>query len=217
VTYRAVVFDMDGVLVDSEPAFFEAVNELLTPTGKRVEWEQYQAFVGTTTAVTWRGVLDVVGLNDADMQPFVEGFNDTLLNVLRRPRPLLDGVDAVLRRLRERNVPVAVATSSRKEWVEAILIESARLSLDTFDAVVWRQMVPKGKPAPDLYLKAAELLNGAPEVCIAVEDTAPGVEAAKTAGMFVVQSRVASTAFPPIERADLVIDSYADFPWELLA
>ena len=214
--YRAVVFDMDGVLVDSEPAFFEAVNELLAPAGKRVEWAQYQSLLGTSMSVTWRGVLDMVGLGSEDPQPYVERYGSTLIDVLRRPRSLLPGVAAIIGALRDRSVPIAVATSSRQEWVEAVLVEAARLPLETFDAVVWRQMVERSKPAPDLYLKAAELLAVAPQRCIAIEDTAPGIAAAKAAGMYAVQSRAASSAFPPIERADLVIESFAEFPLGLI-
>lgn len=214
--YQAVVFDMDGVLVDSEPAFFQAVNELLAPTGKRIEWAQYEGLLGTSMSVTWRGVLDAVGMTNDDVQPYLARYGDTLIEVLRRPRDLLPGVGATIRALKERRVPIAVATSSRKEWVEALLVDSARLPLDTFDAVAWRQLVERSKPAPDLYLKAAELLAVAPERCIAVEDTPPGVAAAKAAGMYAVQVRAASTAFPPIEQADLVIDTLADFPLEML-
>jgi HAD superfamily hydrolase (TIGR01509 family) len=214
--YQAVVFDMDGVLVDSEPAFFEAVNELLEPAGKRIEWEQYESFLGTSMSVTWRGVLDAVGMTNDDVQPYLERYGDTLIEVLRRPRPLLPGVDAAIRALKQRNVPIALATASRREWVEALLVDSARLPLDTFDAVVWRQLVERSKPAPDLYLKAAELLAVAPERCIAVEDTPPGIAAAKAAGMYAIQSRASSTALPPIEDADLVIETLAEFPLGLV-
>jgi HAD superfamily hydrolase (TIGR01509 family) len=214
--FRAVIFDMDGVLVDSEPAFFEAVNELLAPDGKRIEWEQYEGLLGTSMSVTWRGVLDAVGMGAEDVQPYLERYGDTLIEVLRRPRPLLPGVDAAIRALKQRNVPIAVATASRREWVEALLVDSARLPLDTFDAVVWRQLVERSKPAPDLYLKAAELLAVAPERCIAVEDTPPGIAAAKAAGMYTIQSRAASSAFPPLDSADLVIETLAEFPMEML-
>ena len=214
--YRAVIFDMDGVLVDSEPAFFEAVNELLAPAGKRVEWAQYQSLLGTSMKFTWRGVLDMVGMGGEDVEPYIDRYDTALMHHLRRPRALLPGVDAVIRELKERAVPIAIATSSRREWVEALLVDAVGLALDTFDAVAWRQMVERGKPAPDLYLKAAELLAVAPERCIALEDTPPGIEAAKAAGMYAVQVRAASTAFPPIERADLVIESLESFPLGML-
>ena len=214
---------MDGVLVDSEPAFFEAVNLVLAPTGKQIAWDEYQSFVGTSTSVTWRGVLKTVGLELEEMQPYVAGFEEILLDVLRRPRPLLPGVAQLIESLKQRSVPVALATASREEWVKALLGAALpgkgapELPLATFDAVVWRQMVETGKPAPDLYLKAAEMLSMPAERCIAIEDTPSGIASARAAGMFAVQVRAASSALPPIDEADLVIDTCADFPLSLLA
>jgi HAD superfamily hydrolase (TIGR01509 family) len=216
LAYRAVVFDMDGVLVDSEPAFFEAVNAVLAPTGKQIEWERYQQLLGTSISNTWRNVLEIVGLDAAQMQPYVARYGDVLLDCLRRPRPPLPGVVELLDELRRRRVPVALATSSHEAWVRALLVEGVRLPLGTFDAVVWREMVERSKPAPDLYLKAAELLSVSPAHCIAVEDTPPGIASAKAAGMYAVQSCAASTAFPPIESADLVLESLAEFPLEMV-
>ena len=209
--YRAVIFDMDGVLADSEPAFFEAVNEVLVPTGKRIDWERYQQLLGTSVSTTWDGVLQMLDLEADDVQPYLDRYGDTLLEVLRRPRPLLPGVDTIMKELKRRAVPIGLATSSWQAWVEALL-GAVGLPLDTFEAVVWRQMAERGKPAPDLYLKAAELLHVAPDRCIAVEDTPSGIASAKEAGMYAVQVRAASTAFPPIGDADLVLDSLEDFP-----
>ena len=216
MSYHAVIFDMDGVLVDSEPAFFEAVNDVLVPTGKRVEWEQYQRLLlGTSISATWAGVLEMLDLQAEDVQPYVDRYGDALLEVLRRPRPLLPGVEALIGDLKRRGVPIGLATSSRQAWVEALL-GAADLPLATFDALAWREMVERGKPAPDLYLKAAELVGVMPERCIAVEDTPAGIASAKAAGMYAVQSRAASSAFPPIKEADLVIDALAEFPIELV-
>ncbi len=214
--YRAVIFDMDGVLADSEPAFFEAVNEVLVPTGKRIDWERYQQLLGTSVSTTWDGVLQMLDLDADDVQPYLDRYGDTLLEVLRRPRPLLPGVDTIMKELKRRAVPIGLATSSWQAWVEALL-GAVGLPLDTFDALVWRQMAERGKPAPDLYLKAAELLHVAPDRCIAVEDTPSGIASAKEAGMYAVQVRAASTAFPPIESADLVLDSLEDFPLAMVS
>lgn len=214
MSYHAVIFDMDGVLVDSEPAFFEAVNDVLTPTGKRIEWEQYQRLLGTSVSTTWAGVLEMLALDASAVQPYADRYGDVLLEALRRPRGLLPGVQALIKELKRRNVSIGLATSSWRAWVEALL-GAANLPLATFDALAWREMVERGKPAPDLYLKAAELLGVTPEHCIAVEDTPAGIASAKAAGMYAVQSRAASSAFPPIEEADLVIDTLSEFPIEL--
>lgn len=212
--YRAVIFDMDGVLVDSEPAYFEAVNEVLLPTGKQIDWEQYQQQLGTSITTTWQGVVKMLRL-EADPEAFKEQYNRVLLEALARPRPLLPGVKALIAGLRQRGAAIGLATSSRQAWVEAVL-SAVGLPLDTFDAVVWRQMAERSKPAPDLYLKAAELVGVSPELCVAIEDTPSGIAAAKAAGMYAVQVRAASTAFPPIEQADLVLDSLEDFPLTLM-
>jgi HAD superfamily hydrolase (TIGR01509 family) len=214
-SYRAVVFDMDGVLVDSEPAFFDGVNEILAPAGKRIEWEDYQNLLGTSVGHTWRRVLEIVGLDPEEAKPYAERYGGVLIELLGRPRPPLPGVEALLATLRERGVPIGLATSSLKEWVEALL-GGASLPLERFDVLVWRQMVAKSKPAPDLYLKAAELLGIPATQCIAVEDTPPGIAAAQAAGMYAVQVRASSTAFPPLDSADLVLETLVEFPLGLL-
>jgi HAD superfamily hydrolase (TIGR01509 family) len=213
--FRAVVFDMDGVLVDSEPAFHEAVNEMLAPLGKSVTWQDYQSVIGTSTSHTWNTILGIVGLDPKEALPYAERYGEKLIEVLARPREPLPGVRALLASLRERGVPIGLATSSRQEWVEALL-GGARLPLESFDAVVWRQMVEKSKPAPDLYLKAAELLGVPGEACVAIEDTRTGIEAARAAGMHAVQVRSASSALPPIAQADMVLDSLEEFPLALV-
>ncbi len=215
-SYRAVIFDMDGVLVDSEPVFFEAVNELLKPDGKRIEWEDYQHLLGSTMSQTWRSVLETVGLDVEHAPRYMDDYGDTLLELLRRPRSLIAGVEPLIANLRRQRIPIAVATASLLKWAEAVLGEGAGVPLDTFDAVVSREQVENSKPAPDLYLKAAELLSMPPERCIAIEDTIPGIASAQAAGMYAIQVRASSTALPPIDNADAVLDSLADFPFDLV-
>ena len=79
--FRAVVFDMDGVIADSEPAFFEAVNVVLLPTGKQIDWERYQRLLGTSTATTWQGVVDMLSLQ-VDPADFVEPFQRAVIEAL---------------------------------------------------------------------------------------------------------------------------------------
>jgi beta-phosphoglucomutase-like phosphatase (HAD superfamily) len=80
-----------------------------------------------------------------------------------------------------------------------------------FTATVSASEVREAKPAPDMYLEAARQLGMDPDLCVAVEDTRTGIRSAKSAGMYCVQVRAASTALPPLEEADAVIDTYAEF------
>ena len=121
----------------------------------------------------------------------------------------MPGMCRLLDRLEERSLKLGLASSSQMNWVEAIL---SRLGIaDRFGALAACDMVQHAKPAPDLYLQAAEKLGVPATECIAVEDTRTGVASARAAGMYVVQVRAASTALPPIEEADAVIESYAEF------
>ena len=211
--FRAVIFDMDGVIADSEPTYLEAINAVLAPHGVRMTPQQYDEVIGTSVHHTWQIVLGTFGI-DGDVEEYVRAYDGTLIELLRRPLPPLPGVRGLLAELRRRRLAVALCSSSWKAWVEALLEATGMDS--AFDAVVWREMAARSKPAPDLYLKAAELILMPPARCLALEDTGPGIEAAKAAGMFAVQVRAASTALPPIEAADLVLDSLERFPLEML-
>src|SRR5262249_5685491 len=105
-------------------------------------------------------------------------------------------------------------SSSWIAWVEALLTGIGLR--DSFAVVASATEVEHAKPAPDLYLLAADRLGVNPAGCLAIEDTPTGLAAAKAAGMFAGQVRSASTAFPPIPEADLVLDSLLDFDLNLL-
>ena len=211
---RAVIFDMDGVVADSEPTYREAINLMLVPTGHQMSEQQYEEVIGSSVHFTWRAIQEAFGI-EGDVEDFIRRYDRTVVELLRRPLPPLPGVRELLSELRRRGLPAALATSSWKGWAEALLQATG---LDgAFDAIVWRQMVEQPKPAPDLFLRAAELVKVEPARCLVLEDTRPGLEAAKAAGMLAVQVRSASTALPPQPHADLVLNSLVDFPLSLLA
>ena len=212
--YLAVIFDMDGVLVDTEMAFFGAVNEILLPTGKQVAWNDYKQLLGTSVDVTRVKLVEMLEL-DGNADDFFRGFNELLVKRLAEPREPLPDTEAVLDALSSRQIPYALATSSTRVWKQTVLT-SAGLQ-DRFPIAVTADDLTHMKPAPDIYLKAAELLSMPPERCIAVEDTIPGIASAKAAGMYAIQVRASSTALPPIDEADAVIDTLEQFPFDLLA
>ncbi len=212
--FRAVIFDLDGVLWDGEPLYHEAFNVVLAPYGHRVTDEDYSHIIGHSVESAWDWVLRHFKL-DGRPERFHGAYDDAVLHLLQEPVAPLPGVLDLLAELRRRRLPVGVASASLRQWVDATLrglgLESA------FDAVVSASEVEHAKPAPDLYLTAAHRLGIKPDRCLAFEDTSTGLTAARAAGMFVVQVRAASTALPPIAQADLVIESYSEFDLGLVA
>jgi HAD superfamily hydrolase (TIGR01509 family) len=204
---------MDGVLADSEPVYYQAVNIVLGPIGKQITDEQQRALMGHSIQDTWRYLARELDLGDS-IEPYVAAYDRELRRLLAEVREPLPGVFELLVALKSRGTPIAVASSSLPSWIEALL---GGLGLsDTFDALVSASMVKHPKPAPDVYLLAAERLGVPPHRCIALEDTPTGLASAQAAGMFTVQVTAASTAFPPLPQADLVLDTLEDFDLSLL-
>ena len=211
--YTAVIFDMDGVLADSEPIYNAAMQSVLAPLGHTLTEEHQRAVMGLGIEDCWRYLATALDIH-GPTQHLVDAYNDELLVRLARVHDTLPGVRPLVEALRTLGVPIAVASSSLPAWIEALL-GGIGLS-DAFDALVSRRMVPNGKPAPDIYLHAAELLETDPAHCIAIEDPPNGLASAKAAGLYAVQVRAASTAFPPLPNADLVLPTLEHFPFTLL-
>ena len=210
--YRAVVFDLDGVLWDGEPLYLEAFNVVLRPLGHEVTAPQYEQIIGSSVEAAWEWVIDRFKLTEPPEQ-FLAVYDGAVLDLLARPVEPLPGVRETIARLKSIPVPVGLASASLRQWVDATL---AGIGLAAeFDVTVSASEVERAKPAPDMYLTAAEKLGVPAAECIAVEDTRTGVASARAAGMYVVQVRAASTALPPIEEADAVIESYAEFDFSL--
>ncbi len=212
--FSAVVFDLDGVLWDGEPPHREAFDDVLASLGHHVGDEEYGQLIGSSVEYTWEWTRNRFRLT-LSADEFWRAYSGAFLRLLQRPFRPLPGAADLIDTLRRRAVPIAVASSSLREWVYATL--AAIGFTDSFAAVVSGSDVRNGKPAPDLFLSAAERLGVPPQHCLAVEDTLTGVNAARAAGMFAVQVRSASTASPPLDEADLVLDSLADFDLSLLA
>ena len=193
--FRAVIFDLDGVLWDGEPLYHEAFNVVLAPHGHHLGEDDYRQIIGHSVEHCWDWVRQRFQLTAAPDR-LLRAYDEAVLRLLERPVEPLPGVPPLVNELRRLGVPIAVASASLRSWVDATL---RGLGLqDSFDAVVSASEVDNCKPAPDLFLAAAGRLGVAPGDCLAVEDTAAGITAARAAGMYAVQLRAASTALPPL-------------------
>jgi HAD superfamily hydrolase (TIGR01509 family) len=202
----AVVFDMDGVLVDTEHLWDEVREELTTEWGGRYTPEAQEAMMGMSSLEWSRYLHETVGLREPP-----ETINaEVVRRMLARYEvdlPVVPGAVEAVRRLDGEGFRLAVASSSNRELIDAVLrrIELAAL----FEATVSSEEVARGKPAPDVYVEAARRLDVAPEKCAAIEDSASGIRAARAAGMRVVA--YPNRHYPPsagiLSTADAVIAS----------
>jgi HAD superfamily hydrolase (TIGR01509 family) len=209
--YGAVIFDMDGVLTDSEPAFHAAVNDILARYGTSTPVDEYQQFIGMATPAMWAKMIALKRL-PAPLDDILEAYEAPLMARLREPRPPLPGARELIDELRGRGVPIALCTASYSRWADAILGAAGLTGL--FDALSTADMVDATKPDPAPYRLAAAKLGLAPERCVAVEDSTNGLTSAMRSGARVVQLRATSTAAPPLAGVSLVIRSLRDFPME---
>lgn len=203
---RAVIFDMDGVLVDSEPLINQAAIAMFRERGVTVQPEDFLPFVGTGEERYVGGVAEAYGLS---IDP-VEAKNRTYeiyLDLVPSQLEAFPGAVELVHSCRNAGLQVAVASSADKIKVAANL-EKIGLPLEYWDTVTTGEQVTRKKPAPDIFLATARVLGIEPSDCVVVEDAVNGIRAAKAANMRCVA--VAQT-FPPesLREADVVRDKIA--------
>jgi beta-phosphoglucomutase-like phosphatase (HAD superfamily) len=179
-----VIFDCDGVLVDTEQAANNSLTERLNLLGWDISYEACRRrFVGKSLKSVQAEVEVELGRNlAADWDVTIEREE---IEVFRHTTEAIVGVEAQVMRLRDLGIPYCVASSGRIEKMHATL-GSAGLLPVLKDVLFSATMVKNGKPAPDLFLHAASAMGHAPETCVVIEDSRPGVEAGVAAGMRVL-------------------------------
>lgn len=201
----AVIFDLDGVLVDSESLWDNARRQLVEESGGVWKDEAQQAMMGMSSS-EWsdymREELDVPMSSEEISEAVVE----RLAGLYREQLPLLPGARDSVIALAER-WPLALASSANRPLIELVLVLAGLT--ECFGATVSSEEVARGKPAPDVYLEAAYRLETEPASCVAVEDSTTGLRSAAAAGMGIVA--IPNRGFPPepeaLALADVVLES----------
>jgi HAD superfamily hydrolase (TIGR01509 family) len=210
----AVVFDLDGVLIQTEELWDEVRSGLARERGARYDAEAQRAMMGMSSLEWSQYMHDELGVPETPdeisgevVRRMEERYRDRL--------PLIDGARDAVERLAAR-WPLGLASSSNRPLIDAVL-ELAGLA-QLFAATVSSEEVPRGKPAPDVYLEAAARLGVDRARCAAIEDSHSGIRSAKAAGMRVIA--VPNPSFPPGEEAlaeaDVVLDSLAELRPEVV-
>jgi HAD superfamily hydrolase (TIGR01509 family) len=205
---EAVVFDLDGVLFDSEQIWDEVREQLARERGGRWHEAAQRAMMGMSSTEWSQYMHDEIGLPESPEEISAEVVR-RLEERYRQYLPLVDGADEAVERLAAR-WPLGIASSSNREVIDLVLELSGLAPF--FKVTVSSEEVARGKPAPDVYLEATRRLGVAPERSVAIEDSENGIRAAKAAGMRVVA--IPNPHFPPdpeaLEQADVTIGSLAE-------
>ncbi len=212
---EAVIFDLDGVLVQTEEVWDEVRRQLAVERGGRYDAEAQRTMMGMSSLEWSEFMHEELGIPEPPEQISAE----VVRRMERRYRerlPLIEGAREAVERLAAR-WPLGLASSSNRPLIDAVL-ELSGLA-EHFQATVSSEEVARGKPAPDVYLEAARRLGVAPERCAAIEDSHSGIRSAKEAGMRVIA--IPNPSFPPgadaLAEADVVLDSLSQLRPETVA
>jgi HAD superfamily hydrolase (TIGR01509 family) len=205
--WAAVVFDLDGVLIDSEPVFLEEARRLLKTRGIELD----MAFMYQIMGMPGRDVLprfnDHFGLK-MDIELLGDEYKRHFYEIATEGVPLQPGVQDVFRHVQSRKHRLGLATSSQRAYVDRVFAPYDLLR--HFQHVLTCDDVCQGKPAPDIYHLAAERFNTAPDRLLVVEDSPNGIQAAKAAGCFCVAVPLAHVGKERVALADVIVDSLTD-------
>jgi HAD superfamily hydrolase (TIGR01509 family) len=211
---EAVVFDMDGVLIASEEVWDEVREAYVRERGGRYDAEVQRAMMGMSSVEWSRYLHDAAGVPD-EPEAISSEVVRRMLAAYRDHLPLIPGAVDAVERLAG-HFKLGLASSSNRPLIDAVL-DVAGLS-QYFDATVSSEEVPRGKPAPDVYLEAARRLDVAPDPSVAIEDSHGGIRSAKAAGMRVIA--FPNPTYPPDEeslaQADVLIRSLDELTPELV-
>jgi HAD superfamily hydrolase (TIGR01509 family) len=212
---EAVVFDLDGVLLDSEQVWDEVRDELVKERGGRWHDRAQTEMMGMSSIEWSRYMHDELGVPDPPREISADVVR-RLEEVYRKRLPLIDGAHEAVERLAAR-WPLGLASSSNREVIDLVLDLSGLARF--FRVTVSSEEVPRGKPEPDVYLEAARGLGVPPERCAAVEDSHNGIRSAKAAGMRVIA--IPNQHYPPGEQAlalaDVTLSSLAELTPSIVA
>ncbi|MEP7041246.1 MAG: HAD family phosphatase [Chloroflexota bacterium] len=203
--FRAVIFDMDGLLLETEVLWQKAEARLFQRHGAAFTFEDKLTVMGTSAAFTGEFFARRLGLPADEAAALIREVTELMHKELQSRVDARPGAVELVRRLRGR-VRLALASNSPRLLVDAALISAG--FTDAFDAVVSSDDVPNHKPAPDLYLLACERLGVAPGEALALEDTASGIASAKAAGLACIA--VPQFAETDVSAADRVIHSLVE-------
>lgn len=204
---KAVIFDMDGVLIDSEPLYHHVEMKIFKDLNLVISDEEYFSFTGNSSYYMWNKLKEKYNLSqevDVLAENLRKSYYTYLISIGDKLQPI-EGVIELLEKLKASNIKMAVASSSPMEVIEAVM-NLFHLN-EYFSVLVTGDMVPESKPSPDIFLLAAKKLGVEPSSCLVIEDSYNGVMAAKAANMSCIGYMNLNSGKQDLSAADLVVNS----------
>lgn len=207
--FTAVIFDMDGVLINSETFYSEMEQVHFKMLGLNIPHEEHVTYQGTATDEMWRTVKEKHGVPHS-LEELVEMTGSLTIPTFQEMEeiPLMPKIKDLLEVLKGKNIPLALASSSYPEVIDIVLDKSGLRKY--FPVTVNSKMVGKSKPAPDIFLLAAKLLGVDPGECIVIEDSTNGIRAARDAGMYCIAYNGPGAEFQDQSQAQQIITDYGE-------
>ncbi len=204
---KAVIFDMDGVLINSEPVHYRANKELFDTLGIELDYEYYKQFIGSTNTYMWNKMISDLSINKTP-----EWMNEQAGIICRRivdeeGYDSVEGACELVKDLHSKGYDLAVASSSSPAAIERNIRNMGLY--DCFERLVSGEQVKNSKPEPDVFLEAARQLGAAPENCLVVEDSENGSKAVKAAGMVCLGYINPDSGNQNLNQADYLTESLA--------
>jgi beta-phosphoglucomutase len=208
-SFDAVIFDMDGVLVNSEPFYVEVEQANFRQLELEISEEEHQTYQGTATDRMWQLIKERHGIQHPveDLVKMTNNLVTPYFNSLEMIEPM-PGVEFLIKKLTEEGIPIALASSSYRDVIEIILQKTGLKKY--FDAVVDSQLAGASKPEPDIFLLTAKKLGVPPEKCVVIEDSTNGIKAAKAAGMYCIAFAGPGSELQDQSQADLIVADFGE-------
>ena len=209
---NTIIFDMDGVIIDSEPLHFELERELLEELGGKITPKELQAFVGTTDYYMWSTFKNKFNIENSIEEMIAMKKERFLQNIHKID--LVDNFEEFMLAVYSESYLLGLASSNNRKAVDSII---EKFNLDKYlEFIISGEEVSKGKPDPEIFLTAANKMNVKPCECLVIEDATNGIKAAKAAGMKCIGLKNPNSGGQDLSQADLIVDNFNELTLETI-
>ncbi|NFO04106.1 HAD family hydrolase [Clostridium botulinum] len=202
---RAFIFDMDGVIIDSEPIHRQVHGEIMNTLGINISKGELALYAGATNEYIFTKLKERYEIKKS-VSELMDYKSKLIINKVKEESiEPINGIRELLNALRKNNIKIAIGSSSPRSLIEAV-IDKFNLH-SAFDCIVSGEEVERSKPYPDVYIEVSKKLGINPEKCIVVEDSHNGVQAAKSAGMKCIGFNNVNSGNQDLSKADVRVDT----------